>query len=77
MNWTPPANTNLKKASVKFSVNKSGELVSSAIYLSSGNLEFDKSVLKAINSSAPFPPLPEDMHRQSLDIIFTFDFNVK
>ena len=76
-NWTPPSGTNMKKASVKFTINSKGELVSNEIYSSSGNVEFDKAALGAITLSAPFPPLPENLYREFLDIIFTFDFNIK
>lgn len=76
-NWTPPVGSNLKKASVKFSVNKEGELVSNVIYSSSGLIDFDKSALDAIELSAPFPPLPDGLNKEVLDIIFTFDFNIQ
>lgn len=76
-NWTPPAGSNLKKASVKFTVDKDGELVSNVIYAGSGLMDFDKSALDAVEMSKPFPPLPDGLMRDSLDIIFTFDFNVK
>lgn len=76
LNWTPPVGSNLKKATVKFTVNKDGELVSNVIYLSSGLIEFDKSVLDAIEMSKPYPPLPESLGRDTLDILFTFDYNV-
>ena len=77
MNWTPPTGSNLKKASVKFTLNKKGELLFNKIYVSSGMPEFDKSALDAIEASQPFEPLPKELNRETLDIIFTFDFNVK
>ncbi len=76
-NWTPPVGSNLKKASVKFTVNKDGELISNSLFSSSGLADFDKSALDAIEMSKPFPPLPDKIDRETLDIIFTFDFNVK
>ena len=76
-NWTPPMGSNLKKASVKFTINKDGELLSNDIYKTSGMREFDKSALNAIEMSKPYPPLPLALDRDTLDIIFTFDFNVK
>ena len=76
-NWTPPVGSNLKKASVKFTVNKEGELINNQIYSSSGLVEFDKSALDAIELSKPFPPLPDKLNRETLDIIFTFDFNIQ
>lgn len=77
VNWTPPAGSNLKKASVKFTIDKTGKLISNKIYNSSGNYEFDKSTTDAIELSKPYPPLPDGIGRDSLDIIFTFDFNIK
>ena len=76
-NWTPPLGTNLKKASVKFIVNKDGELLQNQIFSSSGNVEFDNSALQAIEASKPFPPLPDSLNKDKLDIIFTFDFNIQ
>ncbi len=76
-NWTPPVGSNLKKASVKFTINKEGELISNVIYTTSGMPEFDKSALDAIEMSKPYPPLPNEMNRETLDIIFTFDFNIQ
>ena len=75
-NWTPPVGSNLKKASVKFTVNRDGELISNVLFSSSGMPDFDKSALDAIEMSKPFPPLPDELNRESLDIVFTFDFNV-
>ncbi|MCD8024047.1 MAG: TonB family protein, partial [Candidatus Gastranaerophilales bacterium] len=76
-NWIPPSGSNLKKVSVKFSVDKDGNLISNTVYQSSGMSDFDKSALDAIELSAPFPPLPYGINRETLDIIFTFDFNIK
>lgn len=76
-NWTPPVGSNLKKASVKFTVNKDGELISNVLFSSSGMADFDKSALDAIEMSKPFPPLPDELNRDTLDIVFTFDFNIK
>lgn len=76
-NWTPPLGTNLKKASVKFIVNQDGELLQNQIFSSSGNVEFDNSALQAIEASKPFPPLPDSLNKDKLDIIFTFDFNIQ
>lgn len=77
INWEPPVGTNLKKATVKFTINKDGTLGTASIYATSGNVDFDKSAIGAIKSSAPFPSLPDSLNRETLDIIFTFDFNVK
>ncbi len=76
-NWTPPVGSNLKKASVKFTVNKDGELISNVLFSSSGMADFDKSALDAVEMSKPYPPLPDELNRDTLDIIFTFDFNIK
>ena len=76
-NWTPPVGSNLKKASVKFTVNKDGELISNVLFSSSGMPDFDKSALDAIEMSKPLPPLPDELNRDTLDIVFTFDFNIK
>ena len=35
-----------------------------------------KDALKAVELTAPFRPLPADFRGQSIDIQFTFDYNV-
>ncbi len=36
----------------------------------------DASVLEALNKSAPFSPLPKKYKGNSVDVQFTFDYNV-
>lgn len=76
-NWHPPKDTQSRSMQVLFSLNKNGELTKSGISKSSGNPEMDNSVLKAVNKSSPFEPLPNTYKEPSVDMQFTFDYNVK
>lgn len=76
-NWHPPKDNNSKSIQALFSLNRNGELIKSSISKSSGNLEMDKSILNAIKKSSPFKPLPKTYKEPTIDIQFTFDYNVK
>jgi protein TonB len=72
-NWNPPPGTKDGKARVIFKVNRSGWVV--AVDLdkehSNGSFPFQQAALRAIRASNPFPPLPEEYFKQSLE--FTVD----
>lgn len=75
-NWLPPRKTTNKKVVMLLKINKSGELITSKISNSSGDKEVDDSAIKAVDKSKPFTPLPESYKGESIDILFTFDYNV-
>ena len=55
---------------------KDGRLLSCRIHKCSGMPSADHAALKAVELTAPFRPLPADFKGQSIDIQFTFDYNV-
>ncbi|MBN2071870.1 MAG: TonB C-terminal domain-containing protein [Candidatus Krumholzibacteriota bacterium] len=57
---------------VYFRMNRNGSVADVRIEESSGNSYFDRSALRAIKSSAPFPPLPRAFTEPWLGIHFTF-----
>lgn len=75
-NWHPPKGSESKKVVVMFSVDKYGLLLHSEVTVSSGIIEVDEAALSAIKDTADFDPLPEGFKKQSIDIQFTFDYNV-
>lgn len=76
MNWNPPKGRESLRVVLLFRLEKNGTLLSSAVFKSSGDKEADKAALDALQNSAPFKPLPESFKGKSIDIQFTFDYNV-
>jgi TonB family protein len=72
-NWNPPPDSSNAKARVIFKVNRSGWVVSVDLDKehSNASFPFQQAALRAIRASNPFPPLPEEYFKQSLE--FTVD----
>jgi len=68
-NWRPPPDAKGAKARIIFAVNRSGwvENVQLDAAHSSGTFGFQQAAIRAIRSSNPFPPLPEEFSKQSLE----------
>lgn len=75
-NWHPPKGNSSKRVVLIFKVSKRGELLSTRILKSSGSNESDQAAIKAVQMSAPFRPLPAEYKEPSVEIEFTFDYNV-
>lgn len=76
MNWDPPKGNESKRVVLLFKIAKDGRLLSCSVFKSSGLPSADKAALQAVQLTAPFRPLPAEYKRQSIDIQFTFDYNV-
>ncbi len=76
MNWDPPKGNESKRVVLLFKIAKDGRLLSCSVFKSSGLPSADKAALQAVQLTAPFKPLPPEYKRQSIDIQFTFDYNV-
>lgn len=76
MNWDPPKGNESKRVVLLFKIAKDGRLLSCRVNKSSGLPSADQAALKAVELTAPFRPLPGDFKGQSIDIQFTFDYNV-
>ena len=76
MNWDPPKGNESKRVVLLFKIAKDGRLLSCKVNKSSGLQSADQAALKAVELTAPFRPLPADFKGQSIDIQFTFDYNV-
>jgi len=69
LNWKPTPDVKDAKARILFTVNRSGWVTDVNIDAdhSKGTFEFKQAAIRAIRASNPFPPLPEDFPRYSLD----------
>ena len=76
MNWDPPKGNESKRVVLLFKIAKDGRLLSCSVFKSSGLQNADKAALNAVHLAAPFKPLPPEFKGQSIDIQFTFDYNV-
>ncbi|MFA7659052.1 MAG: TonB family protein [Candidatus Gastranaerophilaceae bacterium] len=76
MNWDPPKGNESKRVVLLFKIAKDGRLLSVRVFKSSGLPNSDKAALNAVELTAPFRPLPADFKGSSIDIQFTFDYNV-
>lgn len=75
-NWNPPKQEESKSVVVLFTINRDGTLGKSSILKSSGSEDMDNTALETLKNSAPFEPLPENYKGKSVDVQFTFDYNV-
>jgi len=76
--WSvPPIKESLAMGEVKIyiSVSKNGELLSLEILNSSVFVLFDETALEAVQSSLPFPPLPDGFPYEKLEALLVFQFN--
>ncbi len=76
MNWDPPKGNESKRVVLLFKIAKDGRLLSCSVFKSSGLPSADKAALNAVQLTAPFRPLPAEFKGSSIDIQFTFDYNV-
>lgn len=75
-NWEPPKGEESRRVVILFTIARDGRLLSKRITKSSGHAAADKAAMSAVELSAPFKPLPVDYKESSVDIQFTFDYNV-
>lgn len=68
-NWRPPPDAKDAMARVTFSINRSGWVGDTNLDTehSSGTFGFKQAAIRAIRSSNPFPPLPEEFSKQTLE----------
>jgi outer membrane biosynthesis protein TonB len=68
-NWRPPPDTKDAKARVTFSINRSGWVGEANLDAehSNGTFGFKQAAIRAIRASNPFPPLPEEFSKQTLE----------
>jgi len=60
------------KTIVEVQIKRTGEIVSIRVMAKSGNELFDDAAVRAVNSAAPLPPVPEAIAQSSTKLILTF-----
>ncbi len=75
-NWAPPKSNESKRVILIFKIAKDGNLVTSSVLKSSGNPEVDNAAKEALLKSAPFEKLPDSYKGNSVEVQFSFDYNV-
>jgi len=65
-----------KRVVLLFKIAKDGRMLSCRVFKSSGLQSADQAAIRAVELTAPFRPLPADFRGSSIDIQFTFDYNV-
>lgn len=75
-NWNPPKDDSSKRVVMLFTIGRDGRLISIKTLKSSGSAENDRAAKSAVELTAPFKSLPVEYKGNSVDIEFTFDYNV-
>lgn len=75
-NWEPPKGEESRRVVLLFSIAKDGRLLNVRVSKSSGLGAADNAAIAAVKLTAPFKPLPPEYRENSVDIQFTFDYNV-
>ncbi|MGN0015655.1 MAG: TonB family protein [Candidatus Gastranaerophilaceae bacterium] len=75
-NWDPPKGEESRRVVLLFKIARDGRLLNVSVSKSSGLASADKAALAAVKLTAPFKPLPVEYKESSVDIQFTFDYNV-
>lgn len=73
--WFPPKCSESKRVIAAWTISRDGSLSNLRITQAAGLKLSNDAALKAVKSSAPFEPLPQGAP-ESVDINFTFDYNV-
>lgn len=75
INWkTKYLKTTNYRVITKFKVSKNGDLISTEILESSGNIFLDNAALSAIEHSQPFQPFPPEFNHEDIDINLNFNY---
>ncbi|MCI0531932.1 MAG: TonB family protein [candidate division Zixibacteria bacterium] len=70
--WANPVESTTLQATVRFTIQKNGEVVQTEIEQSSGNALYDQAALRAVMASGPLPPLPSHYAGNELTVHLNF-----
>lgn len=76
LNWTPPHKDTSKIVVLLITIDKNGYVVKNTVKKSSGDEEIDNAAIEAVNKSEPFDALPSTYNENTVDIQFTFSYNI-
>jgi TonB family protein len=62
---------------IEFRIAKDGHLESTGVRLSSGATILDDYSMRAVQTAAPFPPVPDDVAKETLTIDSTFRYSLR
>ncbi len=76
-NWSPApyAYSGVKKVLVYFNISKNGSVDKLAVKETSGVPYIDRSAIRAVKNSSPFPPLPSGFPDDYLGVYFMFELS--
>lgn len=72
-----PRTTLIGVAVVRLTVKSDGVLLSHRIVKSSGSKVLDNAALASIKGAAPFPPIPSEVGRETVEVSVPFKFSVR
>jgi protein TonB len=72
-----PRTTLIGTAVVRLTVKSDGELVSHRIVKSSGSKLLDNAALASIEKASPFPEIPSEVGRDTIEVSVPFRFTVR
>jgi TonB family protein len=79
--WTYPSAAGARNIEgevvVEFRIAKDGHLESTAVRRSSGAPILDEYSMRAVQIAAPFPPVPDDVAKETLTIDSTFRYSLR
>jgi len=76
-NWTPApyAYSGIKKVLIYFSISKNGSVDKLTVKETSGVSYIDRSAIRSVKNSSPFPPLPSGFPDEYLGVYFMFELS--
>ena len=76
-NWQPQSLDNPTSVVLRYKIMRNGELGDYSVLKSSGNADLDNSAIQALIKSFPLRPLPCEYKQDSIEVQFTFNYNVR
>lgn len=64
-------------AVIRFTVGPNGEIISRRVVKSSGSKVLDDAAMASVERAAPFPPIPQNLQRNRLEVSVPFRFTVR
>jgi TonB family protein len=64
------------RSGIQMTITKDGQLENVRIYESSGSEILDNAALESVKDSLPFPPIPEELEREKIELKFYLVFKI-